>query len=139
MTLQAPDHFLLIEPDPELRLILAAEMEQATGARVESTDIEELSQAEAFTGAVPVAMYGQVDKLGSYLPVGAELIPLRSNSVPESLRGEKLPARDVLSNRLALPDSCAVRIMLWQPAEAYALLRDAREKDGKKDWARIIL
>ena len=136
LTLQAPDHFLLIEPDPELRLILGAEIEQATGVRVENAGTEKLSQTEAFTGAVPVAMYGQVDKLGSSLPVGVELIPLRSNSVPESLRGEKLPSRDVLIGIVSRwPEFLRwSRIMLVAAGlDADALnFRDAREKGWQK-------
>jgi DNA-binding transcriptional regulator YhcF (GntR family) len=42
LELQPPDHFLLIEPDPELRRILAAEMQQAAGWPVRGCDLADL-------------------------------------------------------------------------------------------------
>src|SRR6185369_7877570 len=41
LALQPPDHFLVIEPDTELRQILAAEVEEATGIKVTAVDLPE--------------------------------------------------------------------------------------------------
>jgi len=95
LTLQPPDHFLMIEPDPDLRLILRTEIEKATGARVAETGFDECT-SEVLTGAVPVVMYSQADRARTSLPVGVDFVVLHSQSVPASMHGEKSPAADVL-------------------------------------------
>lgn len=90
LALQPPDHFLLIEPDPELRLILSAEIEKATGARVNGIDFHDFT-ANILAGAVPVVMYGQAERAREELPAGADVIALRSHSVPASMLGQKPP------------------------------------------------
>ncbi|MCM3870261.1 MAG: GntR family transcriptional regulator [Pyrinomonadaceae bacterium] len=95
LTLQPPDHFLVIEPDAELRLILSTEIEKATGARVAQTDFGECS-AEVLAGAVPVVMYSQADRARASLPVGVDFVALHSQSVPGSMQGEKSPSADAL-------------------------------------------
>ncbi len=95
LALQAPDHFLLVEPDAELRLILIAEIEKATGALVKGIGFDDYTP-EMMTGAVPIAMYGQVERARAMLTPGADVIALRSQSVPESMRGEKAPGTDAL-------------------------------------------
>lgn len=95
LALQPPDHFLLIEPDPELRLILSAEIEKATGARVNGIDFHDCT-ANVLAGAVPVVMYGQAERAREALPAGADVIALRSHSVPASMLGQKPPPSDAL-------------------------------------------
>jgi GntR family transcriptional regulator len=95
LTLQPPDHFLVIEPDSELRLILSTEIEAATGARVEGIGFDECT-AEVLTGAVPVVMYSQADRARASLPVGVDFVALHSQSVPASMHGEKSPPADAL-------------------------------------------
>src|SRR6185503_12216414 len=58
---QPPDHFLVIEPDEEMRSILVAEIKEATGLRVVGTGLDDCSRPEALAGAAVVAMYGQAD------------------------------------------------------------------------------
>src|SRR6266849_1262835 len=82
LALQPPDHFLFIEPDEELRRIVVAEIEEATGVRV--------------TGAAPVSLYGQAEAARTALRSDADLITIRARSVPESLKGEKHPPPDAL-------------------------------------------
>lgn len=95
LALQPPDHFLVIEPDAELRLILIAEVEKSTEARVEGVDFQDCTP-EVLTGAVPVVMYSQVERARETLPPGADLIALRSQSVPATMQGEKAPPPDAL-------------------------------------------
>jgi DNA-binding transcriptional regulator YhcF (GntR family) len=95
LTLQPPDHFLVIESDTELRSILSSEIEKATGARVVGVDFEECT-SEVLAGAVPVVMYSQVDRARASLPVGVDFVALHSQSVPASLEGEKAPGSDAL-------------------------------------------
>ena len=95
LALQPPDHFLVIHSDPELRSILSAEIENATHARVGGIAFEDY-MPEVITGAVPVVMYSQVEQARAMLPPGADLIALRSRSVPATMHGEKTPPADVL-------------------------------------------
>ena len=98
LELQPPDHFLVIEPDEELREILIAEIEEAAHWRVVGASPEECAaDAGLLTGAAVVALYGQAERLRSLLPAGKTPILLHSRSVPESLQGEEPPPeRDAL-------------------------------------------
>src|SRR5438128_2384342 len=59
LNLQPPDHFLVIEPDRELRRIVMTEIEAATGWHVRGASIEECGDSRMLIGAAPVAMYSQ--------------------------------------------------------------------------------
>jgi len=96
LAVQPPDHFLLIEPDAELRAILATEIEDATGARVSSTTLQNLDRDRMLMGALVLALYGQVEKVRAQLPSGTEVLTLRSRSVAESMRGHTPPPVDAL-------------------------------------------
>jgi DNA-binding transcriptional regulator YhcF (GntR family) len=91
---QPPDHFLLIEPDTELRKILIAEICQATGFRVEGTDIE--GCAEYLTGATPVALYSRAELVRTALPPDTSCLFLHMRSVPAELQGKTRPAKEDL-------------------------------------------
>jgi GntR family transcriptional regulator len=93
---QPPDHILLIEPDEEMRSILIAEIQEATGFRVVGAGLEECARAEMLAGAAPVAMYGQADKVRAALPPNAACILLRLRSVPSMLQGQVRPSPDSL-------------------------------------------
>jgi len=96
LTLQPPDHFLLLEPDVELRHILMTEIQGATGALVAGTSLTDSHFGEMLTGAAPVAMYSQVESVRAVLPPDTDLITLRSRSVPESLLSQTRPSSDTL-------------------------------------------
>ena len=53
LELQPPDHFLLIEPDEELRRILASELRQALTFPIKSCGLQECGKI--FAGGIPVA------------------------------------------------------------------------------------
>jgi DNA-binding transcriptional regulator YhcF (GntR family) len=89
--LQPPDHFLLIEPDEELRRILAVEMQSAVALPVKSGGLQIGRAAENLIGAIPVALSGQTKTVRQHLPEGMELLTLRVRSVPSSLT-DWLPA-----------------------------------------------
>lgn len=136
---QPPDHILVIEPDEELRSILIAEIEGATGFRVVGTGIDECTRAEVLAGAAPVAMYGQADKVRAALPPDAPCILLRLRSVPSSLQGQERPS----------PDSLVTVVSRWPEFLRWARtvlaaaaidpdamsFRDAREIGWKKGLA----
>jgi GntR family transcriptional regulator len=92
---QPPDHFLLIEPDPELRAIVVAEIEAATSIRVGSSGMEILRTPEKFSGAIVATMPGSDQKIRKLLPEHCECLSLRLNSVTMSL-AQWLPARTEL-------------------------------------------
>ena len=97
LELQPPDHFLVVEPDEELRRVLVAEIEEATDFPARGATAEEVAaDPSRLTGAAVAAMYGQAERVGEVLPRGTGLLLLRSRSVPESLRGEEPPPADAL-------------------------------------------
>jgi len=79
---------LLIEPDEELRRILAAEIARAVTFPVESCSPQDCPKAPE--GGVPVMLPNRV-AAQQVLPAGTELITLQVRSVPTSLAGY-LPA-----------------------------------------------
>jgi len=85
LELQPPDHFLLIEPDEELRKILAAEMQRAVSLPVQSCGLQEC--AKALDGSIPVALPNRAAAARQALPEGTELLTLQVRSVPTSLSG----------------------------------------------------
>jgi DNA-binding transcriptional regulator YhcF (GntR family) len=89
LELQPPDHFLLIEPDEELRRIVTAEMRQAVSLPVMSSGLEECPKM--LEGSIAVALPNRVATVRQALQDGTELVTLRFRSVPSSL-GQWLPA-----------------------------------------------
>jgi DNA-binding transcriptional regulator YhcF (GntR family) len=87
LEVQPPDHFLLLEPDEELRRILIAEMSQAVSLPVKGCAPQGAEIAREFEGAIPVALAGKEKLARKVLPAGAELLVLRIRSVPTSLAG----------------------------------------------------
>ena len=136
LEIQPPDHFLLIEPDEELGRILKAEIEEATRTRVVCVGLKDLDDAIILTGAAPVALYGQAEKVRKALPTEAACLLLHSRSVPESLQGEKRPAPDelvVVASRWPEFLRWARIVLVAAGVDATALsFRDARRTGWKK-------
>jgi DNA-binding transcriptional regulator YhcF (GntR family) len=89
LELQPPDHFLLVEPDAELRRIVADEIEHAVSLPVMSCGLQDCRKS--LEGSMPVALPNRVTAVRQALPDGTELMTLRFRSVPSSL-GDWLPA-----------------------------------------------
>jgi len=133
---QPPDHFLVIEPDSELRKILLAEIYEATGFPVQGIGLDACKDPVVLAGAAAVAMYGRADELKAVLPLDVSCFMLRSRSSAEL---DKLqmsvcsgPAVAVVSR---WPDFLrwARAILLARGMEAAQLsFRDAREKHWQK-------
>jgi DNA-binding transcriptional regulator YhcF (GntR family) len=87
--LQPPDHFVLIEPDAELRQILVAEIKSVVNFSVVGCGFDDC--AKAAEGGIAVALPNRIAKVRELLPPGAELLTLQVRSVPASL-GQWLPA-----------------------------------------------
>ena len=103
LTVQPPDHFLLIESDGELAQIVMAEMQKAVTLPITSRAMEECGEPEALVGAIPVVLPSKAEKARRALPPGIDLIPLRLRSVPNSM-APWLPAR---------PDSLVAIASRW--------------------------
>jgi DNA-binding transcriptional regulator YhcF (GntR family) len=88
LEVQPPDHFLLIEPDDELRRILVAEIQQSVRFPVKSCGLRDCQSF--LEGSIPIALANRASAVQQALPEGAELITLQSRSVPASL-SEWLP------------------------------------------------
>ncbi len=80
-----PDHFLVIEPDEELRRIIVAELRQAVTFPIVSGGLAACHEQEAFAGAIAVALSSRAETVRKALPAGVELIILQVRSVPASL------------------------------------------------------
>lgn len=87
LSIQPPDHILVIEPDEELREIVVAEIAQAVSLNVRGCDPQQLRDPGVLLGALPVAMPSKRDLARRALPAGADLITLKVRSVPNSLAG----------------------------------------------------
>jgi GntR family transcriptional regulator len=80
---QPPDHFLVVEPEPELRRILLAEIQEATRFPARGVAPDVCQDPNVLVGAAPVAMYGRADELKNVLPPDVSCIMLRSRSAAE--------------------------------------------------------
>jgi DNA-binding transcriptional regulator YhcF (GntR family) len=89
LELQPPDHFLLIEPDEELRRIVAAEIQQAVSLPVRACGLQDCTSA--LEGSIPVALPNRLTTVRQAMPDGTELLTLHFRSVVSSL-GHWLPA-----------------------------------------------
>jgi len=93
---QPPDHFLVIERDPELRNILVAEINDAIRFKVKGIGLDSKIEPERLAGAAPVAMYGEADLVRAALPDAISLTLLRLRSIEGSIAGQRRPADDDL-------------------------------------------
>ncbi|MBI3650094.1 MAG: GntR family transcriptional regulator [Acidobacteria bacterium] len=91
---QPPQHFLLIEPDEELRNILAAEILQATGFSVATASIE--ACASKLVGAAPITLYSRAEQVRAALPPDTSFMLLHMRSVSDELQGKERPTREDL-------------------------------------------
>ena len=85
LELQPPDHFLLIEPDEELRRILAAEIQQAVPFPVQSCSLQECPNTA--DGAIPIVLPNRDAAVRQTFPEGTDILTLQVRSVPASLAG----------------------------------------------------
>ena len=85
LELQPPDHFLLIEPDQELRRILSTEIRQAVAFEVEGCGLDDCPRNP--DGAIPVALPNRAAAARQALSGSIDLLTLQVRSVPTSLAG----------------------------------------------------
>jgi DNA-binding transcriptional regulator YhcF (GntR family) len=75
-----PDHFLLIDPDPEVREILVTEIGELAKFPVSGASIEDCTTGETLLGAIPLCRPSQANAVRAVLPAGVELITLQIRS-----------------------------------------------------------
>ena len=75
-----PDHFVLIDSDPELRRILLTELRQATAWPIREASVEDCDRPETLTAAIPLCRPSKTKLVRAALPKGVELVtlPIRS-------------------------------------------------------------
>lgn len=86
-----PDHFLLVDPDPDAREILLTEIRQSTSWPALGISLEEASDPPALAGAIPLCRPSKTKAVRALLPMGVELITLQIRSANKWLDPE-LPA-----------------------------------------------
>jgi DNA-binding transcriptional regulator YhcF (GntR family) len=96
LRLQPPDHFLVIDPNPDFREVLMAEVRNATGFRVVGANFEDCANRSNLVGAIPVALYGHAEMIAASLPPKMAYMLLRTRSVAETLKDEKPPTAEDL-------------------------------------------
>lgn len=136
LTLEPPDHFVLFEPDPELRAILVAEIRQGTKVTVRGAEFSDLGSESSLMGAVPMVLYGHAQHVREQVDKNSDVLVLHSGSVAESMRGETRPPADVL---VAIV-SCWPDFLRWSRTLLVAAgldpdaltFRDGRERGWEK-------
>jgi len=143
--LQPPDHFLVIEPDEELRRILMAEMQRAVTLPVKSCGLEASQFSQELGGAIPVALAGKEKTVRHELPEGTELLVLQVRSVPTSLAGWlPAPAGVLLGIASRWPGFLKLGRTMLVAAGFHAdslVFRDARKPNwrrGLKETAAVV-
>jgi hypothetical protein len=91
LTAPPPDHFVLIDPDAELRKILLAEISKITRFPATGASIEDCELPETLAGAVPLCRPSKTKLVRAALPAGVELITLPIRS-PNAWLNPWLPA-----------------------------------------------
>jgi len=143
LELQPPDHFLLIEPDEELRRILAAEIAHAVTFPVKACSTDDCPRTPE--GGIPVVLPNREAAARQLLPAGTELLTLQVRSVPTSLAGY-LPAPAVALVGVASrwPEFLKVARAVLNAAGFHPdslIFRDAREANwqrGLKQTAAVV-
>ena len=86
LRMEPPARWLVIEPDPELRAIVIAEMEPALSLPVSGCAPEECAQASVIAGAMPVVLPSKAATVRKLLPPGRELTVLEVQPVSPELQ-----------------------------------------------------
>jgi GntR family transcriptional regulator len=83
-----PDHFVLIDPDPDAREILLTEIRNLTAWPAAGISIEEAAKPKALLAAIPLCRPSKAKMVRAILPAGTELIQLQIRSANKWLDPE---------------------------------------------------
>jgi DNA-binding transcriptional regulator YhcF (GntR family) len=92
LEIQPPDHFLVIEPDAELRKILVAEMQETTTFPVLGASPSDCRDADRMLGAAAVFLSNKAEEIRSQLPPVGVSIQVHPRSALAALQ-RKIPIR----------------------------------------------
>jgi DNA-binding transcriptional regulator YhcF (GntR family) len=118
LEMQPPDHFLLIEPDEELRRVVAAEMQQVVKLPVRACAWRDARLREELDGAMPV------------------VLPRKDAAPPKDLRLENLAASEPVKLQVR---SVHASLAEWLPAPSEALVGVASRWPDFLKLARTLL
>ncbi len=131
-----PIIFSLLEPDPELREILVAEIANVTNINVKGVGPKELDGGFELAGAAPLVLYGHLKGFGNRIKPNTDILVLHSASVVERMRGQTRPSSDDLVAVVSRwPEFLrwARTLLVAAGLDADALsFRDARERSWEK-------
>jgi GntR family transcriptional regulator len=96
LPVRPPDHFLVLEPDEELRRILEVEVLEATGFPTRGAGPEQCADSKLFIAAAPVLWFSKTEQLGVLLPPHVLPLLLHARSVPATLQAKMPVPGDVL-------------------------------------------
>jgi DNA-binding transcriptional regulator YhcF (GntR family) len=143
LELQPPDHFLLVEPDEELRRILAAEIAKAVTFPVKTYGTADCPKTPE--GGIPVVLPNRAATARELLPPGTELLTLQLRSVPASLSGFlPAPAGALVGVASRWPEFLKVARAVLNAAGFHPdslVFRDARDSNwqrGLKQTAAVV-
>jgi GntR family transcriptional regulator len=136
-----PDHFLLIDPDAEVRQILLAEVAALTHLPVREIAPHDAGLREALPGAVPLCRPSKTKMVRAALPPGIELITLPIRSANRWL-GAQMPPQDGLLVGIVShwPEFVAIAqaMLIAAGIENEALVcRDARKPNWQRGLERV--
>jgi GntR family transcriptional regulator len=136
LAMPLPDHFVLIDPDAELRRILLTELRQATNWPVHESTIGSCRNRETLAGAIPLCRPSQEKLLRAALPKGVELVTLPIRS-PNQWLNPWLPAPEghllgVVSHWPGFLDGARTMLIAAGLAPEVLIFRDA----GRPHWRR---
>jgi DNA-binding transcriptional regulator YhcF (GntR family) len=141
--LQPPDHFLLIEPDEELRRILAAEISRAVTFPLVLCGPDDC--ARAADGGVPVLLPNREESVRKLISPTTEILILQLRSVPASLAGYlPAPASKLVGVASRWPEFLKVARAMLTAAGFHPdslLFQDAREPNwqrGLKQTSAVV-
>ena len=133
LELQPPDHFLFIEPEEELRRIVAAEIERAVTFPVQSCGLQDCPKT--LDGAIAVVLPNRA-AVRQALPEGTDVLTLHFRSVPTSLAGWlPAPSGTLIGIASGWPDFLKLARTMLNAAGFHPdalIFRDAR----KANWQR---
>jgi DNA-binding transcriptional regulator YhcF (GntR family) len=136
LRLQPPDHFLVVDPDQEFRAILITELRAALKFRVEGVSLADCANRSKLVGSIPVALYGQAETITAVLPDKMSCLLIHTRSVPETLKVEKMPAKDdliiIVSRWPAFLQYAHSMLSALKIDPDSLSFRDAREPDWQK-------
>src|SRR5258707_10756294 len=143
LELQPPDHFLLIEPEEELRRIVVAEIGQDVTFPATSCGLQ--GRATALEGAITLALPNRAASVRQLLSAGTELLTLHFRSVPTSLAGWlPAPSGTLIGIASGWPDFLKLARSMLNAAGFHPdslIFRDARKANwqrGLKQTAAVV-